>query len=338
MDDPVLVEVTRTPAVESRHRGAVAIVDDAGRVVASLGDIDRPVFPRSAVKPIQALALVESGAAETYGFGAREIALACASHAGDATHVAVAERMLAAAGLTEAALECGGHWPNDETMRTELIRSGRRYTRIHDNCSGKHSGFLCCARHLGLPTAGYVRPAHPVQERVTAALADLTGTHLGPANRGIDGCSIPSFAIPLRNLAWGFARFGTGAGLGDERRRAAARITTACQDAPDMLAGPGRFNTEAMRIAGADLLLKLGAEGVYCGALPPLGLGIAIKCEDGGSRAGDAVTAAILAALLPQHPALGAFVETPVMSRAGEPVGTIRPAVALREFAGRLEG
>src|SRR3954447_18573982 len=217
MSNPVLVEVVRGALVESRHRGAVAVVDAGGATVLALGDVARPVYPRSAVKALQALPFVESGAADKYGFGDQEIALACASHGGEPGHVEVASRMLARAGLDSGALECGAHWPSHQPSTQVLARSGAAPSALHNNCSGKHSGFLCVACAAGVDHRGYVAATHPVQREVRAALEDLTGVRLSEDRCAIDGCSIPSWAVPLSALAYGFARYGTGRGLAPGR-------------------------------------------------------------------------------------------------------------------------
>lgn len=289
--NPVLVEVTRGPLVESAHCGAVAVVDAAGGVVFQAGDIDAPVFPRSAVKALQALPLVESGAADRLGLTPAEIALACASHGGEALHVATARAMLTKAGRDEACLECGVHWPYDATAARALAASGTKPGAVHNNCSGKHAGFICLACASGEEPAGYVRPDHPTMRRVTAALAEMTGTVLDERNRGIDGCSIPTYAIPLRALARAFARFGTAGG-------AAARIRAAVAAHPFMVAGTERFDTVLMSALGARVFAKGGAEGVHCAALPEPGLGIAVKCDDGTARAADLICATLIARFL----------------------------------------
>ena len=222
MSNPVLVEVVRGALTESRHRGAVAVIDADGASVLALGEVTAPVYPRSAVKPLQALPLIESGAAERYGFGDAEIALACASHGGEPAHVETAQRMLSRAGLTGAALECGAHWPSHQASAQALARSGGTATALHNNCSGKHAGFICVCAHRGFDVKGYVEPDHPVQREITATLAAMTGTELDARVRGIDGCSIPTYAIPLDRLALAFARFITGEGLSRDRAAAAA--------------------------------------------------------------------------------------------------------------------
>jgi L-asparaginase II len=302
MSNPVLVEVTRGPLVESSHRGAVAIAEADGKLLLAVGDVTKSVFPRSAIKAFQALPLVERGAADRYGFGDEELALACASHSGEPAHVACVERMLAAAGLDSSALRCGAHWPMSQPAAYALAKSGTP-SALHNNCSGKHAGFLCLACATGIDHADYWRPEHPVQREVRAVIEDFTGAVLSQDHCAIDGCSVPTWAIPLDNLAHGFAKFGTGQGLTPQRATAAARLRQACAHKPWHVAGTGRFCTEIMQLFGARAYVKTGAEGVYCGALPEQGLGIAIKCDDGAGRAAQAIMAAIVARFLPMSDA-----------------------------------
>ena len=213
MTDPVLVEVTRGGIAESEHRGAIAVVDSAGKVVLALGDIDRPVFPRSAIKGLQAIPLIESGAADKFGLTDEEIALACASHNGEERHVATALSALRKAGCDVGTLECGAQFPMRAKAGHPLIRAGLPATPLHNNCSGKHAGFICTACATGADPHGYVKPDHPTMRNVTAAVADMTGFALGEATCGTDGCSIPTFAIPLKAMAFAFAKFGSGQGL-----------------------------------------------------------------------------------------------------------------------------
>jgi len=262
--NPILVEATRGGIVESAHRGALVVVDAHGASVHALGDPTRPVFPRSAVKVLQALPLVTSGAADAFALGDEELALACASHNGQARHVATAAGMLAKAGLDEGALECGAHWPQHEVAQRELAASGalmgaptltafaapqggaagsgaaqRPLSALYNNCSGKHAGFLCVgclmARSQGRDprefVRGYVRAEHPVMREINAALQASTGADLSRAPTGTDGCSIPTFGIPLTQLALAFARVGSGVGLSPERAQAAARLRAALRQA-----------------------------------------------------------------------------------------------------------
>jgi len=329
MSNPVVVEVVRGDRVESTHRGAGAVVDADGRVVLAFGDAERPIYPRSAVKALQALPLIESGAADKLGLTDAEIALACASHSGAEAHVALAAGMLAKAGRDAGALECGAHWPLGEAAARALARSGGRPSALHNNCSGKHAGFVCLACAGGLDPASYVSPDHPVQRAVTETLAEVTGTPLGEENRGIDGCSIPAYAIPLGALALGFARLATGRGLPPRRARAAERIRAAVAAHPAVVAGQGRFDTEVMTILGASAFTKTGAEGVFCAALPDLGLGLAVKADDGAGRAAQVMMAALLSRFGGFGAALDRFVAPPLVNWNGVVVGALRPAGAL---------
>jgi L-asparaginase II len=327
MSNPVLVEVMRGGLVESRHRGAIAVADADGAIVLGVGDVAIQVLPRSAVKALQALPLVESGAAERYGLSEEELALACASHSGEPAHVEGVTRMLAKTGLDPAALACGAHWPLSQAAAYALARTGTP-SALHNNCSGKHAGFLVVARALGVDHAGYWHPDHAVQRGVHSVLQDLTGALLPKDRRAIDGCSVPTWAAPLRSLAHAFAKFATGRGLSSERARAAARLRAACTHQPWYVAGTGRFGTEIVRLLGERIFFKSGAEGVACGALPTLGLGFAIKCDDGAGRATEALTAALIARLLPltdaDQRALAPFAQPTLRNWNGIEVGALR--------------
>jgi L-asparaginase II len=333
MTNPVLVEVTRGGRVESRHRGAIVVADARGTPLLALGEVETPVYPRSAVKAIQALPLVESDAADRYGFRARELALAQASHGGEPAHVTCAAAMLSALGLNEDALECGAHPPSNAQAAADLLRQGKAPSQLHNNCSGKHAGFLAVCRHRGIPHRGYVDARHPVQAEVREALQAVTGAPHDAENCGTDGCSIPTYPVPLNALAYGFARFGTGVGLSRERAAAAHRIYEAGVSEPFFVAGTGRFCTEVMILAKGAALVKTGAEGVFCAALAGLGLGVALKADDGATRAAEAMMAAVLAWLLPEHAeALKRWTEAPVLTRRGARAGEVR---ALTEAFGR---
>jgi len=285
--NPVLVEAVRGPAVESMHRGAFAVVDADGALIASAGDIDRPVFPRSAVQALQALPLVAGGAADRFGLGDAELALACASHNGEPEHVATAAGMLAKAGLDAGALECGTHWPALDTAGRELAAHGEAPTALHNNCSGKHAGFLCVGCLLAAAAGrdarefvrGYVEPGHPVMREVGAALQRTTGADVDAAPAATDGCSIPTYAFPLRALALAFARVATGVGLAPDHARAAMRLRRAVAREPLLVAGHGRADTRVMERLGERVCCKVGAEGVYCAALPERGLGVGAADE-----------------------------------------------------------
>ena len=298
MTNPVLAEVLRGDQVESRHRGSLVVCDATGAKLMALGDVETPVFPRSAVKSIQALPFVESGAADAYGFGNRELALACASHNGEPEHAALAQSMLERAGLSEANMECGTHWPTRQQASLDLAASGKKPNQLHNNCSGKHSGFLCTCAHQGIDETGYVKAEHRLQEMVRDAMESVTGAKHDPAHRGTDGCSIPTYAVPLQNLALGFARMATGEGLAPQRAAAAKRLFTACMAEPFLVAGTDRADTALMQAGTGRIMVKIGAEGVFCGAIPELGIGFALKCEDGAARAAEAIVARLLEILM----------------------------------------
>jgi len=329
MSNPVLVEVTRGALVESSHRGAIAVADADGNRVLATGDVTRPVFPRSAIKALQALLLVEEGAADRYGFGDEELALACASHSGEPAHVAGVERMLAAAGLNSSALRCGPHYPISQDAAAALARTGKP-SALHNNCSGKHAGFLCAACAMGVDHADYWRSEHPVQRQVRAVIEDFIGAVLTQDTCAIDGCSVPTWAVPLEKLACGLAKFGTGHGLARPRAAAAARLREACANKPWFVGGTGRFCTDIMQLFGARAFVKTGAEGVYCAALPAQGLGIAIKCDDGAGRAAAAIMATMIARFLPldavERAALAPHLKPVLRNWNGFEVGAVRVA------------
>ncbi|MBV9755189.1 MAG: asparaginase [Hyphomicrobiales bacterium] len=320
--------MTRGHATESQHRGALAVVDADGRRVLALGETDRRIFPRSAVKGLQALALVETGAADRYGLTQAELALACSSHSGEPRHAETAASMLAKAGRDLTCLECGTHWPSNEQAARALAATGREPSALHNNCSGKHSGFICVACATNVDPKGYVRPDHPVQQHIKAVFEDMMSIKLPDASRGVDGCSIPTYATPLEALALAFARFGSGTKLSRDRAAAALRLREAVAGEPFMVAGSRRFDTIVMGALGTKAFTKTGAEGVYCAALPEQGLGIAIKCDDGAGRAAEAVMASLLCAFVPmtdaQRAIVAPYADKPILNWNGIETGRLR--------------
>ena len=330
---PMIIEVTRGTMVESRHRADVAIVDAAGKVVRAWGDIEPPVYGRSAIKPLQALPLIESGAADRFGVGVAEIALACASHNGEPRHVELVTAWLARIGCSGADLECGSHAPYQEASVEALVRAGRKPDATYNNCSGKHTGFLSTARHLGEPITGYIRYEHPVQQRILGVLEQMSGLRLGEAPRGIDGCGIPVIGIPLGNMALAMARLADpDEQLPPLRAAAAKRILAAMAAEPFLVAGTGRFCTKVMEIVGTKVVVKTGAEGVYTAALPTLGLGVALKVADGAGRAAEVAVGQVLRELklltADEEKALADALTPPIRNRVGRETGRIRPAAA----------
>jgi L-asparaginase II len=296
-----------------------------------LGDVETPVFPRSAVKVFQGIPLIETGAADAFGLTASELSLAVASHSGEPGHVELASRMLGRAGLTGDALECGCHWPFDQPVALDLARSGAVPTALHNNCSGKHAGFLCTAVHCGETVEGYVGAEHPVQARARAVIEDLTETRLAPDAGGIDGCSIPTYAAPLRGFAMGFAKLVTGQRVGAGRAEAGRRLIEAAMAEPWYMAGTGRACVALMEAAPGRVFAKTGAEGVFCGAIPELGLGFALKIDDGTTRAAETAVAATIATLFrrngdPVAEAYDRLAEKDIFNWEKTRVGAVRPA------------
>lgn len=327
MSNPILIEVTRGALVESTHIGAVAIARTDGSLALALGDVERPIYPRSSIKSIQCLPLIESGAAERFGFTEAEIALACASHVGSERHASLAGEMLHKIGLCESALGCGAHSPLGSSAAKALWRSGHEPSQLHNNCSGKHAGMLATARHLDEPITGYFQPDHPVQRRVHDIMAGLTGLPLGRDVMGIDGCSVPTWAMPLRTMAEMFARLVTGDGLPAHRAAAFSRIMSACWAEPELVAGVGRADSVVMKRLPGRVFMKTGAEGVYCGGFPELGVGFALKIDDGTTRASAGAVMALIERIIPDCPDL--MHRNVLKSWRGAEVGTIRTAPAL---------
>lgn len=330
MPNPVIAEVTRGGFVESRHTGSYAVVDGSGKLIVSAGDIAQATFPRSAIKAFQCLPLIESGAADRFGFTPEDLALACASHNGEAAHVRVAQGMLAKAGMSETQYECGAHWPHEMADQHELVRHNEKPRSVHNNCSGKHAGMLALAHHLDAPAQGYTGIGHPVQRAVARTMSELCDVDIDTQPHGIDGCSVPTWAIPLRNLALGFARFGYGVDLSDERKAACRRIIEAVRAHPFMVAGSNRFCTRVME-AVPRAFVKTGAEGVFCGAIPHAGLGIALKCDDGAHRASETAMAALLASLPvwteAERQALAGFAATDLSNWRKTRVGDVHASI-----------
>ena len=287
---PLLVEATRGDQVESRHEVDAVVATADGTVLESWGDPDRLVLPRSAVKPVQALPLVTTGAADAFGLGPVELALSCASHDGEDGHVVALSGWLARIGCSVDDLACGTHLPFTESAAVALHASGGSPSAVANNCSGKHVGFLTVCRHLGLPTDGYLSADHPLhREHVTPALAEAFGFDPDAQRPGVDGCGIPVWAVPLSHLAVGWAGIATaGPGL---------RLLDAMATEPFFVAGSDRACTRLIREAGGAAVVKTGAEGVFCGALTETGIGIALKARDGARRGSEAAITWVLGRL-----------------------------------------
>jgi L-asparaginase II len=292
--NPVLAEVVRGNWVENRHRGAFVVMDADGQIIASAGDIERPVFPRSAIKSMQALAMFDRHAIEKFHQTSEELALACASHHGEDAHVAGVSHFLDRMGLSVADLECGAHMPTNGAAREAVRVSGQGPSALHNNCSGKHAGMLSVALAMGVPTMDYVSREHDVQRAVRASVEAVIGESLTEDRCGTDGCSIPTWAAPLRAWALGFARMSSGKGLDAGHAAAATALFDAATSHPHLVAGTGHFDTLVMEAFGGRVMQKVGADGVQCGAIRDKGWGYALKCDDGHIAASQAMIAGVL--------------------------------------------
>lgn len=329
MTNPVLVELTRGDLVESVHRGAIAIADASGALKLALGDVTSPVYSRSSLKPMQAIPLVESGAADAFGLDDDCIALACASHSGEPMHTERVEMWLRRIGLDEQDLACGAHASRYEPVVEAMIRARMKPTRLYNNCSGKHTGFLTVARHWDVATQGYEHVDHPVQQAVAAALKELTGAR--ELSYGIDGCAAPNFATSLTEFATAAARMATPSALPAPRAAATQRIIGAMIKHPELMSGTGRACAILIRACNGKAAVKTGAEGFFGAWIPAKGLGVAIKIDDGAGRAAETVMAAVLDQLgvLGDDPKARAILRAPIFNTRGTTVGERRASAAL---------
>lgn len=330
--NPVLATRARAGFTERVHQGRVAIVDGrGGGLVAALGDVDAVFLPRSSCKILQALPMVESGAADAARLSPRRLALACASHQGSDAHAAMAAEWLGEMGFAEPDLMCGAQPSSDMETRERMIRAGEAASQLHNNCSGKHTGFLCQAKHLGAPAAGYVDPGHAVQKAVAQATADLAGEDL--SGHAIDGCSAPNFALSLTGLARAMARIAAAeTALTGARRDAAIRLREAMAAHPFEVAGEGRACTALMRAGEGRFAVKTGAEGAFIAILPERGLGVALKIDDGNGAAAECVMAGILVALGAldaADPRVAPWLHPQEVNRRGITCGAGAPAAAI---------
>ena len=326
--NPLIVEVTRGTMVESKHRVHALVCDASGAVLHGWGNLDMSIYPRSAIKPMQALPFIETGAADAFHVSEEELAFACASHNGEHHHLKLANDWLARLGLDHRNLECAGHISSELATSHAQLRANETITNAHNNCSGKHSGFLSTACHMGEPTAGYIAKDHPVQQRMADVLSELGGCDLTHTATGIDGCGIPVMGMPLSALALASARMAAPDGMAPERARACKRITSAMTAHPYNVAGQNRFDTHIMTAGKGNFATKTGAEGVHVGIFLKSGYGIAVKCEDGSNRATDVAMANILDMLGglddAGRSAVADHLITPLYNAAGLAVGEVQ--------------
>lgn len=279
-----LVHVYRGDSVESIHCGSVAVVDVKGTLRRSAGDAYFTTFMRSSAKPIQAMPVVFSGAAEKYGFTDRELSVMCASHNGETVHVETVRSVLQKIGVPEEKLSCGVHAPYHKPTADEMLRSGIQPQPIHCNCSGKHSAMLTLCTYYGWDLDAYIQLEHPVQQMMLDVMSDLTDVPRRDFRLGVDGCGVPVFGLPLYNMALSYARLSQPETLPVQYQESARVLTRAMYTEPMLVAGTGRFCTDLMRVMRGKVFAKVGAEAVYCVGFVGLGLGLAVKVDDGGSR------------------------------------------------------
>lgn len=283
---PLCVEVTRGSAVESRHAVHAVLMNGRGEITASFGDSKRPTFPRSSIKPLQSLALVESGAADAFGLSQAELALSCASHGGEEKHTAAVAAWLGRLGLDETCLECGAHAPYSSPASPPRI--------LCNNCSGKHAGMVTLSFFLKVPHLGYTYTGHPVQQTILKSVGEMCGIKINPLSCGIDGCSAPNPLLPLKNIALGFSAFMNPQKFFPARAEACQRLFEAMVSHPDLVAGTGRLDTILMTAARGKIMSKGGAEGVYACVIPGKDTVIVLKAEDGTARASQAALCGLL--------------------------------------------
>ncbi|HWT09944.1 MAG TPA: asparaginase [Roseomonas sp.] len=321
-----LAEIRRGGILESLHHGVAVVADADGRILQSWGDPSFVTFPRSSLKPFQAIPLVETGAADAAGLTEEHRALACASHNAEDFQVALVRGWLERLGLAESALVCGPDMPRSQADQAAIWRSGGDRSRIYHNCSGKHCGFLTLTKHLGAPVANYDDPAHPAQRLYLEAFSELLGLDAAALPRGIDGCGLPAVALPVDAMAKAAARWAAEKGATESRRTAIHRLQSAIRAYPDHLSGRDSATGKIVRATQGRVLLKGGAEGFVVGFVPDQGIGIAVKFADGAARAKMGVFAALLGrlGLVDAADSLAEAVEGEIRDSNGKPVGSTK--------------
>jgi L-asparaginase II len=338
MEAEILAEVIRGATVESIHRGHLVVVDGDGEIVAQVGNPDMVTFWRSSAKPFQLLPFLLNGGAARFEFSESEIALACGSHSGESFHVETVEKMLGKGGFTESDLQCGAHFPFDEKTAEQMIKNGVKPTSLHNNCSGKHAAMLAFARHTGADVSTYHLLENSVQQKILEIVSRFSGVAKDEIKIGIDGCALPSFALPIRAMARSFASLICPPQSFDEDlRKAGQRLVSAMINYPEMIGGTDRLDTLIMQSARGKLISKIGAEGVLTAAVLPSekwkkGLGIAFKIEDGDDKRARAV---VLIELLQQLEIFGAetlrhLSPMAITNRRGDAVGEIVSSFSLK--------
>lgn len=327
--NPVLVEFIRGDLVENRHRGSYAVVDSTGDLIAATGHFRNTIYARSALKPIQVLAMLKSGAADQYQVSDEEIALACASHNGEAHHANLVKNWLKRMGFSESDLACGVHAPIGRESARILAENGENPTAFHNACSGKHAGFLTLTKHLGAPLKDYTSFDHPTQTAVNHVIAEMTGVDIALAPKGVDGCHIPVIGIELKGLAMAMARLVDPKGLGEPLQRSCERVVASMRNYPHLIAGKGRFCTEIIQKSKGEIVVKMGADGVFSASVPKRKWGIALKIDDGNLKAAEVALVSLLHRLqIIQNKAdFTNYLEMPIHNWNRQIVGRIQSAL-----------
>ena len=330
-----LVEMIRSEFVESVHQGNIVVAASNGNVIYELGDSGRVTYFHSSAKPIQGIAMLETGLVEKFGLDLKEIALMISSHSGEKEHIEVLKSLMDKIGVGEEVLECGIADPVNKDVLKELFSAGLSVTRLHCNCSGKHLGFIAASKVMGYPLEEYHRADHPIQKSVGKVLAEFSGAKPDLITNGIDGCSVPVYAIPLKNMAISYANLCNPGFMGGKYSKSQNYVTSAMTMYPEMVAGKGRIDTELMKRCGSRVIGKIGAEGVYCAGILGKGIGAAIKIEDGSNRAvGPAIMELLLQLKVITHDeaeSMKEFWNPPVLNNKGEVTGEIKPVFKLKQ-------
>lgn len=332
-----LVDVVRGGYVESGHTGHIAVVDSKGRLLYSCGDPKRHTFARSSMKPLQAIPIIETGAADHYKMQAADISLACASHNGEDQHTIRVKDILHRLELEVDDLKCGTHPPRWAPAYENVIKTNTPITPVYNNCSGKHSGMLTTAKHMNESTDDYYQIDHPVQQRILEVISDLSEIPINEIEIGIDGCGVPVHGIPLDRLALSFAKMAKPESFPEKRKQAIETVTSSMMAAPEMVGGTDRFCTDFMKVMEGRMFGKAGAEGVYCIGDLETGLGIAVKIEDGNGRAvyPAAVEALKQLGLLTddQLKQLSSYHEPDLKNARDEIIGHLKPVFSMKNVS-----
>jgi L-asparaginase II len=328
-----LVEVIRSNLVESVHLGSLAVVRSDGSLLHGLGNVDRPTYFHSSAKPLQGIASLDTGIVEEFGLDLREIAVIISSHSGEREHIEVLGGLVKKIGVGIEDVECGISDPVGREVLRELYTAGHAISKLHCNCSGKHLGMLAACMVKGYPTKDYQRRDHPIQERIKRVITEFCGIASESAADGIDGCTVPVYAVPLRNMALAYANLCNPDFLDGKYKKSQNYVLSAMTMYPEYVAGKERLDTVLMKRFGSRVICKVGAEGVYCAGLIGRSTGIAVKIEDGALRAAPPAILEILRQLEvfndEEAESLREFWKPSIFNNKGEVIGEIRPAFRL---------